>query len=242
MDGENTLKQYIPGFAGGWQPEVATVVTLADLDRIPWVHMWREHPEGFYRFSVSRLNGKPALMAETAFGLKAWTVGVFDLPIKGLPDWQRRMPPLMWPAIVPGDLPTKRLILRSTAIDFRRAVERFGITPFVLDQRPHDNRAYYWDRATAKARFTGQNYYGPYIGFALGDHEIELHVFGDEVVPVTELYQSTFIVAYLIELLHRTFEWHAYSFYEDSGESSEVLRGDGPDLVRRLDLPPLLPN
>ena len=78
-----TLRQHIPSFVEGFEPKVAELSTVEDLNSIDWVRQHREDPE-FYRFSLSdRL-----LMAEFENGDRWWVVGILSEPLPGLPDWK----------------------------------------------------------------------------------------------------------------------------------------------------------
>lgn len=83
------VRQHIPGFVSGVEPDEATVTTLAELLALPWVSRWATDPT-FHRFSVS--NGR-LLMAEQNGGANWWVVAYLDGAPSGLPAWARPTSP-----------------------------------------------------------------------------------------------------------------------------------------------------
>ena len=75
------IRQHIPNFCSGVEPQEIEFNNLAELMAISWVKCWTDDKE-FHRFSIS--NGHH-LMAETHTGEKWWVVGY-------LTDYQLDLP------------------------------------------------------------------------------------------------------------------------------------------------------
>lgn len=103
------IKQHIPNFVDGVDPEHADFSTLEELLAIPFVHQWTRHPvrdepdKGFHRFSISPRGNNPdsdwkradgytdaLLMCERKAGFEWWVVGYItpleDAMKLGLPE------------------------------------------------------------------------------------------------------------------------------------------------------------
>ena len=80
------LRQYAPTFVEGFEPNVATVSSVAEMLALPWVQAFAEIP-GFHRWSYKdRL-----LMLEREGGRKWLVVAMIeegDVPATELPDWK----------------------------------------------------------------------------------------------------------------------------------------------------------
>ena len=77
------LRQYIPAFFSGFEPQTAEISSLYELDSVDWIHRWSEDPK-FDRFAHDLWPGK-CLIAEMKDG-KHWVVAfssesLFSLPL-----------------------------------------------------------------------------------------------------------------------------------------------------------------
>lgn len=87
---KNKIRQHVPAFFEGFEPETVEFETVEQLLDIPWVHHFTEHPE-FYRFSLHR--DCRTLMAEYKDGAYWLVVGFIMHPMwhvspEKLPRWE----------------------------------------------------------------------------------------------------------------------------------------------------------
>lgn len=80
------VRQHIPNFFEGFEPEKTYVFTAEDLERVEFLHRWTQHP-GFHRFSVHRnyYDGKlkaggamHLMLAELNEGKEWWVVAYLE--------------------------------------------------------------------------------------------------------------------------------------------------------------------
>lgn len=91
----NKIKQHIPNWVDGYEPEITEFNTLDELLAIPWVKKWTTIPE-FYRFSASSDQSADRflvpemthLMAELKQGREWWVVGLMKHNVPELPEWK----------------------------------------------------------------------------------------------------------------------------------------------------------
>ena len=90
-----TIRQRIPNYVSGVDPETVEFQTLDDLLDIPFVKIWKENglcrDNNFYQYSVSEEHWGTVLMAEYNSGIKWWVVGTMKgITGKelGLPEWK----------------------------------------------------------------------------------------------------------------------------------------------------------
>lgn len=84
-----TLRQHIPNYVSGIEPQEITGDTIDVLLQPDWVQRWAQYPE-FHRFSVATKDrgDQPLLMAELQHG-KLWqVVGYLEGYDGGLPEWK----------------------------------------------------------------------------------------------------------------------------------------------------------
>lgn len=81
----NEIRQHVPGFVDGVEPNVVAFDTLEQLLAIPFVKRWTDS-ERFYRLSV---NDEVYLIAEFNGGREWWVVGYLRDPVPFLPEWDR---------------------------------------------------------------------------------------------------------------------------------------------------------
>jgi hypothetical protein len=84
-----TLRQHIPDYFEGAEPQEISGDTLDSLLQPDWVQRWARYPE-FFRFSISKAGrgDQPLLMAELQHGKLWWVVGYLDGDPGGLPEWK----------------------------------------------------------------------------------------------------------------------------------------------------------
>ena len=93
------IRQYIPGFISGVEPETREFNTLEELLDIPWVSRFKTKepkPGYFHQYSVSRDDSQPLLVAEVEGGTKQWVVGYLDDKhgvCDALPEWNASKKP-----------------------------------------------------------------------------------------------------------------------------------------------------
>lgn len=83
-----TLRQHIPDYFEGAEPQEITGDTIDLLLQPDWVQYWTRYPE-FHRFSVA-VHGRgdqPLLMAELQHGKLWWVIGYLEGYDGGLPEW-----------------------------------------------------------------------------------------------------------------------------------------------------------
>ena len=87
-----SIKQYIPNFISGVDPETVEFNTLSELLDISFVKIHKD--KDFYQYSVSEDRWGTILMAEYNSGIKWWVVGnlprftsSFTSSIVGLVSW-----------------------------------------------------------------------------------------------------------------------------------------------------------
>lgn len=85
------IRQHIPGFVTGVEPDEADVETLAELLALPWVKQYetRVFKASFHRWSAAFNSGADYhLMAEYNGGTAWWVVAYMEGGDPGLPKWQ----------------------------------------------------------------------------------------------------------------------------------------------------------
>jgi hypothetical protein len=85
-----TIKQHIPDFVSGVDPQTAVFVGRESLLAIPWVKQWSDDPE-FHIYSLAP--DRPMLMAEYDGGLRWHVIGFIkatprELRALALPEWR----------------------------------------------------------------------------------------------------------------------------------------------------------
>lgn len=82
-----SIRQHIPNFVSGVDPETVEFKSLEELLAIPWVAQWAERTDGkdFHRFSQS----DNMLMAEYVEGYNWLVVGYLSEPVD-LPMWEAK--------------------------------------------------------------------------------------------------------------------------------------------------------
>jgi hypothetical protein len=88
QDGRNVAHQHIPGFVTGFEPEDVPFDTVEELLNLPFVAHWTTVRDNFHRFSMTRGEGFPHLMAELDNGATWWVVATLDRDVPELPTWQ----------------------------------------------------------------------------------------------------------------------------------------------------------
>ena len=84
-----SIKQHIPNFVSGVDPETVEFQTLDELLDISFVKIWKD--KNFYQYSVSEDRWGTILMAEYNSGIKWWVVGNIKGTTReelGLPEWK----------------------------------------------------------------------------------------------------------------------------------------------------------
>ena len=81
----SSIKQYIPNYVDGIDPETVKFFSTEELLKIPFVESWSKYPE-FFQYSLS----ENLLMAEFKDGKEWWVVGyIYGDIIINLPKWKR---------------------------------------------------------------------------------------------------------------------------------------------------------
>lgn len=89
MGSEMKVRQHIPGFISGVEPEEAEVASTEDLLALPWVARIEKMP-GFHRWVKNRgFNGRWNLMIEVDEG-KSWWVIAYVTGDLLLPEWDEK--------------------------------------------------------------------------------------------------------------------------------------------------------
>lgn len=85
------VRQHIPGFVTGVEPEECDVNSMQELMELPWVDHWEVdiNPRTkFYRWSVDRSSrDRSLLMAEYSRNDRQWWVVAYLPALADLPDW-----------------------------------------------------------------------------------------------------------------------------------------------------------
>jgi hypothetical protein len=97
-----TIRQHIPAFVDGVDPQTAVFVDREGLLEIPWVKAWAGDP-GFHRYSLAQ--HRPMLMAEFEEGLRWHVIGF----IKATPSELRALALPEWGAVYKPEAPAQAL-------------------------------------------------------------------------------------------------------------------------------------
>jgi hypothetical protein len=86
----NEIRQHIPSFVEGYEPEAAMVDTLDSLLTVSFVKNFTGLPH-FHQLSLAPIgDGRYHLMAEYREGEEYWVVGTLKELVEGLPEFKPR--------------------------------------------------------------------------------------------------------------------------------------------------------
>jgi hypothetical protein len=82
------VRQHIPNFCSGADPQTMRVESWQEVRRLDWVDLWSKDP-GFHRYSVDRhCYPRPLLMAEFNGGREWYVLAYLSEDLRELPAWK----------------------------------------------------------------------------------------------------------------------------------------------------------
>ena len=141
-----------------------------------------------------------------------------------------------WIKLVPGNLPELRFYIDSEDVDFLAEFKNYDFSPFKEVTQKDSSRTdfdftkhryfinqFYFDKYAA-----GKNIFASFIAITLSSKEIEFVLYGDADNFKDEVNKTNGIIQYLM-ISKTPFSWRSFSYYYDSGETSEVRNGTSAD-------------